>query len=272
MNVTLKICFALLFSFLSAATLSATPINYPGPDEGLDGPGGMTGWMGDTVWYAGVSESNSAGVSRFGAPVSITGNSIDFDPQNFEASTSGPASEIVDSQLNFMVFALPNTVINNLQFSEAGDTSLFAFAPDQAFTSVTASIFVEVLHIDGTPWGGTPINLNASMIFTPSNGDYQVGVDGAPAINEIWTGTVIVDIDAGLTANGLVKGVDYDLGATKLGVAVDNTLTAGSSGSATAFIRKKDFDGLTVTTNVPEPTTMFLALVGLMPLGAMRRR
>jgi len=268
--ITAVVAFAVTFQTFSH-TAQAGIINYVGPDDGPDGPGGLDGWMGSTVWYAGVSESNNATEMRFGAPASITGNVLDFDPQNFEASTNGNASEIVDSQLNFMVIALGNNVIDNLQFSEAGDTALFAFSPDQAFSSVAANIFVEVVELDGSPVG-VPLNFNSTMVFTPSNGDYEVGVDGSPAVNELWTGTALIDIEAELALQGFVLGVDYDLGATKLNVAIDNTLTAASTGAASAFIRKKDFDGLTVTTNIPEPTTLAgLSLMGLLVMARRRR-
>ena len=261
------ICSVIAAFCLSTTSASAIQIDYVGPDEGLDGPGGMTGWMGDDVWYAMVSESNDAGVSRFGAPSSVTGNAIDFDPQNFEASTNGNASEIVDSQLNFMVIALPDQVIDSLQFTESGDTTLFAFAPDQAFTSVSASIFIDVIEVDGVALNSI-VNLTGTLVFTPSNGDYQVGVDGSPAVSELWTGSLLVDIEQGLIDNN----IDFQFGATKVNVALDNTLTAGSTGSASAFIRKKDADGLTVTSNIPEPSSgILMGLIGSLAVIRGRR-
>ncbi len=274
---TYKSAFLLAFAALSFTLLTSLPIshagiiNYAGPDLG---PGGMTGWTGATVWYGGVSESNNATEERFGAPTSITGDSLDFNPQNFEANVpaNSNTSVVVDSQLSFMIQALGSNVINSVQFSEAGDTTLFAFSPDQAFASVSANFFVEVVELDGTPLVGPPVNINATMVFAPSNGDFQVGVDGAPGINELWTGTVLVDIDAELALQGLVLGVDYDFGVTKVNVTLDNTLTAASTGGGSAFIRKKDFDGFTVTTNIPEPTTLAgLSLMGLLILARRHR-
>ncbi len=253
-----------------AQTAFAGTIDYTGPSTVPAFPG-MTGWMGSTVWYAGVSESNSATESRFGAPVSISGNAIDFNPMNFEASSTGNASQITDSQLNFMVVGMSGNVIDNLQFSEAGDTTLFAFAPDNAFTSVTADIFVDVVALDGVPVG-FPVNITGSMTFTPSGGDFQIGVDGSPSFNTIWSGSVLIDLESELALQGIDKGVDYSFGATKLNVAIDNTLTAASSGGGSAFIKKKDFDGLTVTSNVPEPTSLLLAALGLVAGVAVRRR
>jgi hypothetical protein len=265
-----KVSPALLvgLSLLYTSAATAGTIAYPGPDLG---PGGMLGWMGNTVWYTGVEESNSATASRFGAPSGISGDSLDFDPQNFEATSAGGGSQITDSQLNFMVIAKDFSLIDNVQFSESGDTSLLAFAPDVAFTSVTASIFIDILEIDGAPVGG-PLNVNGSMTFSPSDGDYQTGVDGSPAYNTIWTGSALFDMEAELATLGLVKGTDYVNGVTKVTVAVDNTLTAGTTGGASAFIRKKDFDGFTVTTNIPEPTTIILAALGLFTVVASRRR
>ena len=248
-----------------AGSSYASTINYVGPTSpGF--AGGLTGWMGSTVWYGAVSESNADGASRFGAPTSVVGDTIDFDPQNFEASASGSDSEIVDSQLNFMVQALGLNVIDNLQFSEAGDTTLFAFAPDVAFTSVTATFFIDVIEVDGVALGA-PLNLVSNLTFVPSNGDWQTGVDGSPSISTAWTGSTIIDIEQAL----IDANIDFVGGATKVNVAVDNTLTAGSSGpTASAFIRKKDFDGFSVTTNIPEPAS--LALLGLGGLAILGRR
>lgn len=265
---TFSFAYALaICSILSLNALAGT-IDYTGP---MPGPGGMTGWVGSDVWYGGVSESNDDTVSRFGAPQSITGNSIDFDPVGFVAqSDNGEGAVTVDSQLNMMVVALPGKVIDNIQFSEAGDTTLNGSpVADFAVTTVTTSIFVDVLEIDGSPVG-SPININTSMLFTPSDGDYVLSVDGSPitfTYNTIWTGLAQIDIKQFLIDNN----IDFINGATKLGIALDNTLTANSISGSSAFIAKKDFDGLTVTTNIPEPSTALLVMLAISSVAASRR-
>ncbi len=231
----------------------------------------MTGWLGDDVWYGGVSESNDDTVSRFGAPQSITGNTIDFDPQGFVAqSDNGEGAATVDSQLNFMVVAQSGKVIDNIQFSEAGDTTLNGSpVADFAVTTVTNSIFIDIVEIDGSPVTQS-LNINTGMVFTPSDGDYVLSIDGSPitfTYNTIWTGFAEIDINQFL----IDQGIDFVNGATKLSIALDNTLTANSIAGTSAFIAKKDFDGLTVTTNIPEPSSAILVLLAISGAAVARR-
>ena len=261
----------------------ADTIDYVGPDEGPDGPGGMTGWAGTDVWYAGVSETNEEGpggtaAGLFGEPASVSGNTIDFDP-TFRADAEGPEAEIVDGQLNFMVVALGNNVIDNLQFSEAGDTTLAGINfGGNSISSVTAKFFIDVIAVDGVSLG-VPLNIQAEMDFIPvgatapppgstAGGQWSLNDDGNGfTFATSFSGSLFVDINQALTD----AGIDFIGGATKLNVAVDNTLTAiAQTAGYEAFIAKKDFDGLTVTSNVPEPTAVMLVLLGM--TGTVLRR
>lgn len=261
---------AVFLSFFAVAA-SAGTINYAGPDIG---PGGMPGWLGDDVWYGGVSESNTEGpggatAGLFGAPASISGNAIDFNPTNFVAESTDGGADITDGQLSFMVVATAGQVIDNLQFSEAGDTTL-AGSPstDATLTTVTAEIFIDVVQIDGLPVA--PLNIQASMTFSPSDGDYFLNADsgGGFVFATAWSGLALIDINQEL----IDAGVSFINGATKLNVTVDNTLTAVSIDGTSAFIKKKDFDGITVTSNIPEPTTALLALLAAAGCGVASRR
>lgn len=254
---------------------------YTGP---MVGPGGMTGWMGDDVWYAAVSESNDEGAGGtdaplFGAPSGISGNAIDFNPTGFSASATagspGFASDIVDSQLSFMVIAKDGKVIDNLVLTEAGDTTITALASSlDTNTSVTTQVFIDVVEIDNAPAPGN-VNINASMTFTPSGGSYNNSEDGGTAydgngastiFSAIWTGSLNVDFAAELAQ----QNVSFRDGVTKINVTLDNTLSATAVNGESAFIKKKDFDGLTVTTNIPEPAT--LAMLALASAGALLNR
>ena len=263
----LSLC--LLYVVAGSSTFAGT-IDYVGP---VGDPNGMNGWMdpngGGTVWYAGVSESNGdpndPAQQLFGPPASINGNQIDFNPQGFNAQSSGDDSQITDSQLSFMVIAMGGTTIDTLQFEEAGDTTLVALS-GSAFTSVTMKVFIDVVTLDGSP--APPIStILADMVFTPSAGDYLVPGDGFPNYATTWTGELLVDINQELDD----QNIDYQFGANKLNVTLDNTLTAASAGGGSAFIAKKDFDGLTVTSNIPEPATATLLLAGV-ALGFARRK
>lgn len=268
---------ALWLLSLAVPVLAGT-INYVGPTP----MGGMTGWEdfanGGTVWYGGVSESNNGtgpASSLFNAPTNISGNSIDFNP-TFSVSASGPDANILDGQLNFMVTPMSGKVIDNLLFTEAGDTTLAGIGiGGNAISKVTAKFFVDVLEVDGSSLL-TPLNIIAEMDFTPvgatagsGEGRWSLNDDGDTfTYDTFYAGDVFIDINDAL----VTAGIDFQFGATKLNVAVDNTLTAiATAPGYSAFIAKKDFDGLTVTTNVPEPGSVF-ALTTLLCVGVAGRR
>ena len=228
-------------------------------------------FAGTTVTYLDVTESSPSGdpLPLFGAPT-VSGNTLDFNPTaNFAASASGAGgTDQTDGKLDMGIHAQTGNFIPEVQFSEAGDFTLGGFAND-AFVSVTATLFVDVFEVDGAP-----INTIAgiySMTFTPSNGDFQLSnpIDnpGAlPGIGGPWNGGVSIDIDQLLTD----ESVEFVNGATKVGVVIDNTLLAVSQDGTTAEIRKKDFKGLSITV-VPEPTTAALGMLGLLGLLAAAR-
>ncbi len=241
----------------------------------------MTGWNGTDVWYGGIRESNTEGpgtdaIELFGAPVSVTNNAISFSPQNFEARSdlANTGASIVDGQLTFMVVAKPGAVIDNFKFTEAGDTTLAGLpSADFAVTTVTASLFVNIVEIDGV--GVAPILLTDSMAFTPSDGDYVLTQDGSLityTYNAIWSGSSTFDINQKL----IDEGVSFINGATKINVTLDNTLTASSENGSSAFIKKKDAGGVTIVTNVPdlvpEPTTAIMLLLACLPFATSKQR
>ncbi|MEM6798496.1 MAG: PEP-CTERM sorting domain-containing protein [Planctomycetota bacterium] len=258
----------------SAGVAQAGTIDYTGPNT-MPGSS-MTGWRGSTVWYAGVSESNDDTASRFGAPASITGNAIDFNPTGFfaNAPSAGQNSEITDSQLSFTVVALNGTIIENLSLTESGDTTLTGNpASTLTASSVTTFVFVDITEVDGVAI--EPINVPATMTFTPSGGTYSLAQDSDgsfPIFSTAWFGEVLIDIDAALQQEVADNpGFSFVNGATRLDVTLNNTLTAISADGESAFIAKKDFDGLTVTANVPEPASLALCVLAMLGWAARRR-
>jgi hypothetical protein len=228
-------------------------------------------FSGDTVIYVDVTEDTNTGdtLPMFGAPT-VTGDSMDFDPIGFSASSEGGgAPDITDGQLMFEVVAKTGKFIDNLSFTEAGDTALARGFDqgDDAFTSVVAFIFIDILEVSSGPI--TQINVEPlAMVFTPSDGDYQLSTDGGGELtfNSSWTGSAFIDLVPILEANGVLGQ------ATRISVNLDNTLTAISSTGASAFIAKKDADAITITANVPEPATGLLAVFGLLALVGVGRR
>lgn len=262
-GIHIGLCFFLgiVSIFFFAETLSATPIN-----RGT--------FMGDTVTYVDVTEDSATDPSLvvagplgglFGEPT-IAGDSLDFNPKNFAAAASGAGgTDHTDGNLQFMVVAKPGKGISGLGLSEAGDTTIAGLSND-AFTAVTATIFVEINELNGV--AVSAINVpGVSMSFSPSAGDYQLSVDGSGpgSYTFDFSGNVFVDLG---------PYVPVGRTATKISVSLDNTLIALSEAGTTAFIQKKDFDGLSVTIDtldIPEPSSMILAFVCVVALVGGRR-
>lgn len=228
----------------------AAPINY----------GSHTG---TSVTYFDVTEASTTSDAEplFGAPV-FSGNSIDFNPVGFDADASGAAgSDTTGARLTFSVQAHAGDAITNMQFSEAGDTTLAGAGDDGTSTIVTAVGTVTINSVDGASI--TPIVRPISMNFTPSGGTYGLSSDGGglPIFHTQWTGSLAVNISNILTS----EAVPFTLGATNVSVDIVNTLSAQSQSGTQAVINKQDFGAVIRTVNVPggpavpEPATAMLA-------------
>lgn len=230
-----------------------------------------------TVDFLDVTEetllsTSGKGDGLFGAPT-VAGDSLDFDPIGFSASsTGGGPSDLLDVQLKFMIQAKDGNAITSILLTEAGDTTLDnGFSSDDALTRVTANVFVDILEINGV--GVSGVDFTGDMEFMPSDGDYQLSVDnpGGSSLNTSWTGSFFRELGPILAANSLTGNV------TKVAVTLDNTLTATSDTGSTAFIAKKDTDGIVITVNpdemeIPEPSSLLLAVGSLLVLAGARRR
>jgi hypothetical protein len=248
-------------------------------------------FMGTHVTYANVMEdSGDEPTTLFGSaanPPTVTGNSIDFNPVGFEASTNGVESEITDSNLAFMVTAKSGSRISKVTLSEAGDTTLAGNVAPGSLTTASAVFASGVLDIHEVDFQGiNHISVPFSFTFNPSGGTYFLGTDGGggPTFNTQWNGSVTLDIDAILIANGIMippGPVDPEGGATKISIDLDNTLVAVSQDGTAAAIGKKDFGGVTIRTNVrtepggepeiPEPISFVLVALGMVGLGISLR-
>src|SRR6185369_1787211 len=105
--------------------------------------------------------------------------------------------------------------------------------------------------------GINPIKVPINLLFNniPADGTWELVTDGL-ALSRPWNGAQFIDLNAALTA----AGVPFVRGATKIGVSLDNGLIAESESGSIAFIDKKDFGGLSITINIPEPTSVLLGL------------
>lgn len=238
---------------LLAASASAAPINYGD-------------FSGATVDYLQVTEdANSIGdvPPLFGAP-QVFGDTIDFDPVGFSANSANGVSDLTDGQLLFTVASKGLARIKTINFAEAGDTTLVGPGTAATSTAVTTTLFVDITHVDNVSINPVTVGPLA-MAFTPSGGTYNLADDGAGTVG--WTGSILLDIDALLTN----AGVPFVGGATQVKINLDNTLTATSEASSQTLIAKKNANGLTITVNIPEPSSCIMAAMALVGLAARRR-
>lgn len=214
---------------------------------------------GSTVDFLAVQDQNGL----FGAPT-VSGDSLDFSPNTFEAICPGapscpPDPALVDDTLTITIQANSGSYIDDVLLTEAGDTVLSSFLNAFAATQVSATVFVDIFEIDGVSVNN--INGNAQMVFT--NGGQYTTTNGYLGTN-VWTGTLLIDLDAIIAANQATGR------ATRVQLNLNNTLIAFAASGASARIEKKDIDGLAITI-VPEPGTALLMGLGLAGLASVRR-
>ncbi|MCO6045264.1 PEP-CTERM sorting domain-containing protein [Aeoliella sp. ICT_H6.2] len=245
---------------LCTASLAGT-INYG--DFGPDFPPGVT-------IYTDVQESSGTDPDEpglYGAPT-LTGDTLDFDPAGFVASSTSGATDITDGQLNFGYSALEVNGqvaggLTTLQITESGDFTLFGTGTAATSIAGAVSIDVDILEVDGKPI--SPISIFAS------NSMVRDLVSDGPVVLAPWDNGVIIEFGTVLAANN----IDFEFGVTKAEIAIDDQLIAISEEGSVAFIAKKDFTlqptiELNPNFEIPEPATV--ALLATMLVGAIGYR
>ena len=211
---------------------------------------------GTHVNYVNVTEDTDTPLPLFGPPF-VTSDSMDFNPTGFIATSTNVGSEVTDSNLVFGVAAKSGSRISRIILNEAGDTTLGGNVSPGSMGTASAVFASGVLDIHEVDFVGiNNISVPFSLTFSPSGGTYFLGTDGGggPLFNTTWAGSVTLDIDAILIANGFAipRGpLDPDGGATRVSLNLDNTLQAVSELGTSATIGKKDFGARTVVSNVP---------------------
>ena len=222
-------------------------------------------FLGATVDYLNVTEDNNIPGStapKFGAPQLIV-DTLDFDPVSFSASATsagGFMSDLNDATLSMTIMGKGGTTIDRIVIREGGDYTLSSGGLG-TLASVAAAVRFSVQEVNGVPV--TPILGSAEVVFTPTGsggavngGRYTVPNDSGTAV--LWDGFLDYDVTQ------LVAG------ATKVELVLDNTLTAEADNGGNAFIKKKDFSGVTIT--VPEPAALLSLVVGACCLMFARRK
>jgi hypothetical protein len=207
---------------------------------------------GATVMYLAVTEdTHSSPVALFGRP-DVNGDTLDFDPVNFQADTSVANPNLVDGQLTFTIMSNNNsTAINNVIIEERGDYTVVGNSAEVTFGLNVSS--VKCTHVNG------------NSINPVQTGGQVGGMFTSPPTQtaQSWSGRLEFDI-AQLLANNNIQGI-----CTKVEVTLDNALTALATGAAAGRIEKKDFSGVTIT--IPEPSAAAMTLcVGVAVLGLRR--
>lgn len=226
-------------ALLSSAAARAATINY----GNFNAP---------PVSFLQVTESSGTDPVPLFGPPSPYPVGLDFNP-TFTSNASAGSADITDGQLNFTISSAPGIGITGLNLFEAGDYTLAGGGGPP--TSVTAGVILRatITQINGLPVA--PINL------PPVNASFSDALPG-PAVAAPWS--------LGLF-NNIAAALQPGQNATRVDIAINNTLVTTSEPNSIAFIAKKEFQ-IGITTNIPEPAT--LAMVGLAGVGlvAARRR
>lgn len=216
------------------------------------------------IMFLNVTESSGTdAVPLYGPPAPFQ-IGMDFDPTSFVSSSNGGSSDITDGQLNFTIMGVSSPSgyvgITGFNLSEAGDYTLVGTGTVATQAFAGAIVRATITEINGLPVA--PISL------PPVNASVAFNLVANPGIVQPW------NLGLGLPIN-LPQGQL----ATKVEVAIDNSLGTISESASIAFIAKKDFRVTLLPPDVvgdpfvPEPTSLvLLSIAGMIGLAAKRSR
>jgi PEP-CTERM motif len=263
-------CVALL---ATVSTVRATNYTYAPPP--LVGPNVSYNFVGETD-TPGFSPAGTEGY--FGTP-SLGGDALVFNNLDFAAQASNGANDTENGELNVQM-ALTNPASNSfsvLSIAESGDYTIFNAASAASKVAAVLNLMPSSLQITAVNGVAVaPISVPFNQSFVRDNGTApdattpnSLAVTGpVPLIDSgDWHASATFNIAGALANNQLTGRV------TGLSLVFDNLLFAASEPGSTVEIQKKLFDITLGTMNpVPEPSSIFLGVLGGLGLVAIGRK
>lgn len=212
--------------------------------------------------FLSVTESSGTDVVPiYGAPEGFD-SGVDFDPQNFIASSTGGAvPDITDGQVNMGIVGKQvgsaKWGFQSVAISESGDYTLSGAGSAATAVFGGANVFLTVYEVNGAAVAPFTVDASASVSFNLA----------ANAGSDVWNNSVLLDLGPTLGAGNYV---------TKAELVLNNSLVAISQAGTAASISKREFI-VTIPDpvgpgEIPEPAALALSSLALCGLAAARRR
>ena len=218
----------------AASTAASGQTTYSGP------------FVGDTVTYSDVQDQDDL----FGPPT-LTGDTLNFTPQGFNAQSTGGGIELVDGFLSTLIESNDDDRgITEFTLEESGAFALDSigagFGSANTRVEVAVVFNVNVLEVDGSAVSVPFLTSRETLLAANLVDDEGLG--------QAWSASTTIDI-AALAAD---EGITGDI--TRVRLTLDNQLLAVSEDGTVAFVDKKGVRAVSIT--VPEPTSALLVLGG----------